>query len=294
MLLPSRDTGPHEVRSMAEIAIMAHMMVFFLGGYLFYTFKPDLAAHPFHLQFLLLFLAAFTAGIFVEGLQSMIPGRTASLRDIGANITGAMIFLSLKNWNNITRYIPFHVSVIAITAIFLWPFFRSVTDEVIAHSQFPLLAGFETPFEDTRFIRGTGRFSISNTHAFYGGNSLQVKMGTQAYSGFALEYMPRNWRGYSYLQFAVYNPQEDDVTIHTRIHDTWHANSGRMIYADRFNRIFHIPPQEWTVIKIPLEEIKNAPRSRKMDMAKITNMGFYVAREPDPLTLYIDDIRLLR
>lgn len=203
-----------------------------------------------------------------------------------------MIFLSIKNLNHVKRLILLHTAVATIIIVLLWPFFRAVFDEITAYWQFPLLAGFETPFEANRFIRGTGRFSVSDEYAYTDSKSLRVRFGTQTYSGIAMEYMPKNWRGYSHLQFAVYNPQEREVTLHTRIHDAHHGKSGRMIYADRFNRSFSIPPGTWTPITISLESIKNAPRNREMDMAQITNIGFFVAREPEPLTLYIDDIRL--
>ncbi|MGM0402911.1 MAG: VanZ family protein [Thermodesulfobacteriota bacterium] len=277
---------------MSEISIAAHMLVFFLGGYLVFAFTPSFSARSLTGQILLLLSGTLIAGLVLEGLQSIVPGRTASLRDIIANATGAMIFLSITNLRKRRGPFLLNAASIIIAAFLLWPLFKALGDEYTAKMQFPLLAGFETPFEASRFIRGTGRFSVTDEYAYSGENSLRVNMGTQTYSGIALEYMPRNWQGYSHLQIAVYNPQEEQVTLYIRIHDTHHANSGRMIYADRFNRIFILLPRQWTILEIPLERIENAPRKRKMDMEQITNVGFFVAREPEPLTLYIDDIRL--
>lgn len=292
MLLPGMNAGSHQLRSLAEISIAGHMMVFFLGAYLVYAFAPRLSSHSFLFQALVLLSAALGAGFLIEGLQTLIPGRTPSATDIAANIAGVMVFLSLKNFRSISKQLLFHMTTVFITAFLLQPLFKAVADELVAYRQFPLLAGFETPFEAGRFIRGTGRFDVSDDYAFYGKNSLRVRMGTQTYSGIAMEYMPGNWRGHTQLQFAVYNPQEKKLTLHTRIHDTQHAKSGRMIYADRFNRTFSLLPGEWTLIMIPLAQIKNAPKTRKMDMGQITNLGFFVAREAEPVTLYIDDIRL--
>lgn len=292
MLLPGRESGAPQIRSIQEIFIAGHMLVFFLGAYLLYAFHPGLEARSFHIQLLVLLALALLAGIIIEGLQLFIPGRTGSARDAAANIMGALFFLSLKNLRASTRFILFHLAVAVITGILLWPFARTVSDEIAAYRQFPLLAGFETPFESTRFIRGTGRFNISEEYAYTGKKSLRVTFGTQAYSGIAMEHMPGNWQGFSHLHFAVYNPQEKEVTLHTRIHDVLHAKSERMIYADRFNRTFFLPPVTWTVIQIPLEKIKNAPRTREMDMDKISSIGFFVARETVSVTLYIDDIRL--
>lgn len=292
MLIPARDTSPHELRWMAEISIAGHMMVFFLGAYLVYTYVPGFSARSLPGQILLLAAAALAASILIEGLQSLIPGRYASMDDGLANIAGAMAFVSVKNRRNIVKPFLLHIATAALAAMLLWPFFRAAADDLIACTQFPLLADFETPFEASRFIRGTGRFSVSDEHAFSGGRSLRATFGTQPYSGIALEYMPRNWRGYDHLHFAVYNPQKMPITLHLRIHDIPHAKSGRMIYADRFNRTYSLAPGEWNVIVIPLSAIKNAPQTRRMNMGKITNMGFFVAHEPSPVTLFIDDIRL--
>jgi hypothetical protein len=292
MLLPRLNAGPHEMRSMAEISIAGHMIVFFLGAYVFYAFNPQFSEKSPGIQILLVILMTLFAGMILEGLQSLIPGRTASFRDMAANTTGALIFLSIKNMRSMRRYAILQISAAIFTALLIWPLSKALTDEFIANLQFPILASFETPFEASRFIRGTGRYSISDELAFHGSKSLRVKFCTKTYSGVALEYMPRNWRGYTHLQFAVYNPQEYPVTIHTRIHDAKHARSEKMIYADRFNRVFTIPSRNWTIVEIPLSDIKNAPRTRKMKMNQITNLGFFVSRQPEPVVMYIDDIRL--
>jgi VanZ family protein len=292
MLLPGRESGPPPMRSLQEISIIGHMLIFFLGAYLLYAFRPDFSARLFHNQFLLLMGAALLASIIIEGLHHIIPGRTGSVRDVVANITGAMIFLSIKNLNHVKRLILLHAPAALITVVLLWPFFRAIADEIAAYRQFPLLAGFETPFEATRFTRGTGTFSISEEYAYTGSKSLRVRFDTQTYSGIAMEYMPRDWQGYSHLKFAVYNPQEKEVTLYTRIHDAHHGKSGPMIHEDRFNRALFIPSEAWTTITIPLKSIKTAPRTREMDMGQIAHIGFFVAQEPEPLTLYIDDIRL--
>ena len=291
MLLPSRATGPHELRWMAEISIAGHMLVFFLGAYLVYAYVPGFSDRGLPGQILLLLTTALLASILIEGLQSAIPGRYASIEDGMANITGAMAFVSIKN-RRLAWPTLLHITTAVLVAVLLWPFFKAAADDLIAYRQFPLLAGFETPFEATRFIRGTGRFSVTDDYAYSGSRSLRATFGTQPYSGIALEHMPRNWRGYAQLIFAVYNPQPIPITLHLRIHDTPHAKSGRMIYADRFNRTFSLSPEEWNTIVIPLSQVKNAPQTRRMNMGKIASMGFFVAHEPSPVTLYIDDIRL--
>lgn len=292
MLMPARQTGPHEFRWMAEISVAGHMLVFFLGAYLIYAYIPRFSAKPFYFQVLSVITAAIIIGSAIEGLQAAIPGRSPSFTDISANTAGAMAFLSAKSIPRMRTYFLLPLVTIILTIFLLTPFFKSLADEMIAYKQFPLLAGFETPFEAHRFIRGTGRFGISDEHAYSGSRSLRVLFGTQIYSGIALEYMPGNWQGYSDLKLAVYNPAERQVTLHLRIHDKDHAKAKRMIYADRFNRTFSLVPKHWNEISIPLTHIENAPKNRKLNMKEIDSIGFFVAREPEAVTLYIDDIRL--
>jgi hypothetical protein len=292
LLLPDRESGPPMMRSMQAFSITGHMMIFFLGAYLIYAFRPGFSARLLYSQFLLILGAALLVSIITEGLQLIIPGRTGSLRDVVTNVTGAMIFLVIKNQNHVKRVVLLNASVTSITIILFWPFFRAVSDEIIAYRQFPLLAGFETPFEATRFTGDPGSLSVSDEYAYTGRKSLRVKFGTQVYSGMAMEYMPGDWRGFSYLQFAVYNPHKKEVALHSRIHDTHHADSGRMLHTDRFNHTFIIQPETWTVVPISLNNVKNSPRNREMVMEQVVNIGFFVAQETEPLTLYIDDIRL--
>ena len=291
MLIP-HGIGDQELRSMRHLPITGHILVFFLGAYLFYTFRPGLSARPMHIQILRLLFATLLAGIILESFQAVIPGRTASARDLLANITGAMIYLSVRNLKSFSMHLPFHVSVAVITGLLLWPLLRSVIDERIAANQFPLLAGFETPFEHTRFAGNHGRFSVSNEFGFYGDRSLKLSLGTETFSGLSLDYMPGDWQGYSLLHLAVYNPQPTPVILTVRIHDAVHETDGMWQYTDRYNQRFSLSPEKWTTIQIPLEDVKHAPETRKMNMDQIRNVGFFVTQAPNPLTLYLDDIRL--
>nr|WP_232364805.1 CIA30 family protein [Desulfosalsimonas propionicica] len=94
------------------------------------------------------------------------------------------------------------------------------------------------------------------------------------------------------LQNHTTSNGEKQVKLHLRIEDRKHAQSENQQYTDRYNSSFDLPPGKWKTIKIPLEEIENAPKTRKMNMEQISSIMFFVARQPEPLTLYIDDIRL--
>ena len=90
--------------------------------------------------------------------------------------------------------------------------------------------------------------------------------------------------------FAVFNPERNIVNLHLRIHDLLHER-GPMEYSDRYNTTFRLLPG-WNPLAVPLEDVYNAPKDRKMDMGKIKGVGFFVAHEPKPITLYLDTLKL--
>lgn len=291
MLVPREgDLLPH-MRSLEQVWIIGHMLIFFAGCYLSYMVFPALRDQPFFSQIVLILSVTLLISFLIEGTQTFIPGRFGSIKDVAANVSGAMACLALKNRLTL-KTLPFHVAALILVAFFFWPLLRSLSDESIAYRQFPLLAGFQTPLEKTRFRGDPGQLTVTDQYALYGSRSLRVKLGTETYSGFSLAYMPGNWESYSALRFAVYNPQPNDVLLTTRIHDTPHARSDNMLYEDRYNRRFTIYSEKWTIISIPLGDVEASPENRKMDMKNISNIGFFVTREPEPLTLYIDYIRL--
>ncbi len=54
------------------------------------------------------------------------------------------------------------------------------------------------------------------------------------------------------------------------------------------------PPAKIFTITVPIEEIVNGPKKRKMDLAHIQGLGFFVTEQPCERVLYFDDIRLLQ
>ncbi len=173
----------------------------------------------------------------------------------------------------------------------LWPVFSSLTDEILAAHQFPLLADFETPFEASRFEGTTGKASISDEQAFQGQHSLQLSFYPGPWSGMMLKHFPANWLGYTKLHFAVYNPASQPVSLHVRIHDASFEHGDKK-YSDLYSQICSLPAGIWTKVGIPLSEVKIAPETRRMDLASIRGLGFFVEKEEKPLTLYLDSIRL--
>ena len=87
-------------------------------------------------------------------------------------------------------------------------------------------------------------------------------------------------------------PEPEPIDLTCRVNDTAHNHRGYH-YEDRFNRTYHLNPG-WQTITIPLEEIRNAPRQRPMQMEAIDNFAIFAIRLTRPRTIYIDNVRLHR
>jgi hypothetical protein len=62
--------------------------------------------------------------------------------------------------------------------------------------------------------------------------------------------------------------------------------------SDRFNRSFSLPGKTWTMVSIPLEDVRTAPLSRDLDLSCVQSLGLFVTNPAKPHTLFLDAIYL--
>jgi hypothetical protein len=216
-----------------------------------------------------------------------------SIGDLFRNIIGAMVCIcfllpSRKTISKRTLLILQSCTVILVVSQ-IYPVIIAFTDEYIARRQFPELSGFETPFEIQRWSGGAD-FTIDEKIKHTGKASMKVILSTDKYSGAGLQYFPRDWEGFRYFQFAVFNPSSEGISITCRIHDKKHTEQDQR-YEDRFNQTFSIP-QGWNTITVSLKDIRHAPKNRQMNMNEILNVSFFATSLPYQRIIYIDDVKL--
>jgi hypothetical protein len=117
-------------------------------------------------------------------------------------------------------------------------------------------------------------------------------LNTAEYSGVGLKYFPRDWQNYEALIFSVYNPASKPIKLTCRAHDRQHTE-GTQLYSDRFNKSY-VLDNGWNIIKINIEEIANAPKTRQMNISQIYNLGIFAVQLAEPRIIIIDDVRLIR
>ena len=236
---------------------------------------------------------ALVLGTLIEIAQAG-SRRSPDIWDIIRNLIGCLITLSFfaPSKNTTPKFFlrTLQAITILLVAAALIPAFKSTPDEIVALWQFPVLSDFETPFELDRWSGGANK-AIDHTVYFHGNSSMKVLLGTTRYSGVTLKYFPGNWEDYKTLQLYIFNPEKDQLQITCRIHDKRHED-GIQNYNDRFNQKYTLQ-KGWNQIKILLEQVKNAPNGRKIDLGQIRAIGIFSTGLTKQTVIFMDDIRLI-
>ena len=285
--------GPdyYSSRSLKYLWDLGHILYFILLAFLLSRWSLISRMSLIWQWGIILFLT-FLIGLSIELMQYGTT-RTPDTGDILRDLTGSLLVLVFgplgSKLQPATWRFSLRLIVMLLTLVQLWPLTKSLIDEAIARYQFPLLSGFETPFEIDRWEDG-GRLSIESITSISDGKILKLSLTTDKYSGVALKYFDGNWETARTLQITLYNPYTNPLQITCRIHDLQHTD-GNEEYEDRFNRSYLLMPG-WNQVEIDLNEVKESPSSRNMDMSRIRGVGIFVESLPASRTLYLDEVRL--
>lgn len=277
-------------RSFKSFWNLGHILFFLLFPLLISYYKRFL--NNYLKQCIFIIAITLILGAIIELLQNSFQ-RIPDANDLFRDIIGAMAYLFFlsPSRKKISKRILLmtQVGTVVLIGLQIFPIILALTDEYIARRQFPELSGFETPLEIQRWS-GDADFKIDKKIKKTGKASMRVLLNTDKYSGVALQYFPKNWEGFSYFQFAIFNPSSEDISITCRIHDKKHTEQDER-YEDRFNRSFSIP-KGWNKITISLKDIKHAPKNRLMVMHEIRNVGLFSSSLPYQRIINIDDVKL--
>lgn len=285
--------GPdyYSSRSLKYLWDLGHILYFILLAFLLSRWSL-ISRMSLIWQWGIILFVTFLIGLSIELMQYGTT-RTPDTGDILRDLTGSLLALVFgplgSKLQPATWRFSLRLFVMLLTLAQLWPLTKSLIDETIARYQFPLLSGFETPFEIDRWEDG-GRLSIESIASISDGKIMKLSLTTDKYSGAALKHFDGNWASARTLQISLYNPYTNSLQITCRIHDLQHSD-GNEEYEDRFNRSYLLMPG-WNQIEIDLNEVKESPSSRNMDMSRIRGVGLFVVSLPTARTLYLDEVRL--
>jgi hypothetical protein len=284
--------GHNAPRSVTEALNLGHVVLFILFVSILYTDWKGLGERPLVLQWVLVVSLSAVLSLLTESIQSLV-GRHFDYMDIFKDLSGCVVGMLLLAKTGISterseNFVRIFIVVIllAITSV---PLFTSLADEYIAAGQFPVLASFETPLELHRWF-ADGEISIAHKAQHSGDSSLMAKFTTRKYSRVMMIYSLGKWEGYHNLEFSFFNPDTSDLRIICRIHDNEHKKHHNA-YSDRFHRSF-ILKKGWNTFNISMDDIRDAPSTRKMNLNEIEAISFFSVSLQEPRIVYLDDILL--
>jgi VanZ family protein len=234
---------------------------------------------------LLITLAVFVGGGAIELIQAHI-GRDGSWGDLLRDLTGTWLGLFWMQRANKWIWLGRVVSV-ALLIPNLSTVFYEARYQLNAIQQFPLLAGYESNIE---LYGHGGKIERSNQFHTQGDYALKVELTTKQYSGIVFRRMMNDWSAYKTLRFDIYNPDPQPFNMTVRVNDVQHKLSG-WATPDRFNRTFQLD-QGWNHLAFSLNDVRNGPAKRQMDMSQIMWMEIFAGKLPVARTIYLDNVRL--
>lgn len=238
------------------------------------------------------FATAFIFGIVTEYLQGLTPDRNFEVLDIARDAIGSLCFLLLAYPSpDSSRHLFRRIKILSLSVFFLaaTPLYLALFEDWQINREFPIIDSFETISGTNRWETHGSSIETSGVHSTHGSRSMEVHFRPGMYPGVSLNRLHGDWSGYDMLSFDVFLDGDKPMSITVRIHDAVHNYT----FEDRYNRTYKIFPGA-NCISIDLSEVKNAPRSRIMDMKKIANISVFSFRLSDDRTLFFDNIKLER
>jgi hypothetical protein len=252
------------------------------------------------LHYLLAFIGASILGLSVEIAQIWTPG-DADIVDFARDVAGELSFLGFYMLLD-SKMVPLlfghrwrKLTILGTATIILAAATYPVASLAMAYYDrnhaFPQIIDFEHRWEKSFLkIRNVTWERVDNTLNWTDSHGSKIALTTfyqVTYPTLFIEEPYPNWAGYDTLSFGVYSKQDTTIKLTISIEDARHNTK----FEDRFNLNFKVMPGP-NQINIPLEDIKNAPSKRKMDMNAIRAIHIFAYKPANPFSVYFDNFRL--
>jgi hypothetical protein len=244
------------------------------------------------------FIVALVASIFLGAISEAVQiygPRDASFADLlldGLGAAGALLVYiglrpSLAPGRSVRVKALFGGIVLLLFA--LMPLLATSSAYVWRYTVKPTLISFESPLVNTFVRPQNARLSLvydSQLAATVG----QIELQRGAWPGLIIHDIWPDWTEYSQLIIYISVPGTEFLNINIRIHDRAHK-VGEQLYSDRFNKTWTLPPGNHE-LRIPLEQLEEAPLSRAMNLAEIDGIAIFCARKDTGRTFTLNRVFL--
>ena len=295
---------PSESRLGQEIENAGHILIFGLYSFILLVFSRQILGRKISKPMIHYLIAAglsMTTGAVMEYIQQFVA-RDTDIWDFVRDVVGTASSLAFYlTWDRLraetagifSRWtlVLIRIGAIAAVVITLFPLFSAAGLSLYRRAVFPTLCRFSYTWD--RGLVRTQRADFSRAVPPAGWPELRhrhvgrLAMRAGRYPGITLDELIADWSGYHSLRFDIYNAVDTPITLLLRIDDVRY----RSAIEDRFNRAIKAAPGPNCIV-IPLADVENGPKQRKMDLTEIHSLILFVDRLKTPLTIYIDEIRL--
>jgi len=279
-------------RLIKDIWNAGHLVLFGLLSFVYLHLSKITKRSLLH-QIIVITLFSLLIGTAIEFVQLLFK-RDFSYNDIFNDLIGGYLgfcfFVLTDKTKKVSLRLFYALAFIMLAVLGLRELEKNLLDEYRMRNSFPVLADFENDLEKSRWEYLLVKAEYSTEYVTSGKTSLKAKYLPGRYSTLSLEHFINDWRGFRFLSFSIYNPQTSPLDYAVTIFDAQHNKTGRR-YSDRFNKRIQIQPG-WNNIRLSIDKIIQAPKQRTMVANQIKGVYLFTSRLKQPITLYIDSIRL--
>jgi VanZ family protein len=240
------------------------------------------------------FAASVALGVLSEAAQ-IAGSRDASLEDLisdwlgaGATLLIAVAFVSRNDLRRVTRY-GLASAGLALFLVALWRFIGVSAAYAERNFQQPVLVSFDARFGQAfRYIQHA---TLQLQPDQLTGRTIGViTLAEGAWPGLIFNDIWPDWREHSALVVEFGLGGNTPLEINVRVHDRTHK-LGDQPFGDRFNLSYELQPGRHA-LRIPLEEIRNAPKGRQMDLSQIEGIVVFCSANHVGRQFQLFEIRL--
>ena len=249
-------------------------------------------------------LVGVICGIGIEAIQYPLAERDASLGDVGRDSLGVLIGLlavgGLVSFRTATKRswrwrVPLLVAAGGLFLFGVSPVLECLVAQRRRDRSMPIVMNTESFWWERYLSANDADWWLEQTPSDWphdpDGQVCHVAFyPTQDYPSIHLREPANDWSAGTAFTFEIYSPEKEPVALELRLNDVQHDQTGDDYY-DRFNRVVQITPGH-NKISIPISEIKNAPKTREMDMTQICGLFWFLPRPTVETHLLFDNVRL--
>lgn len=229
-------------------------------------------------------LILLAVSLSLESVQLFL-GREFSLFDILRNLTGFALVVLLFNRKAL------HYGVTLLLAAFLLFDLSGLAKTMVIDWQLqnrgPVIDDFEKKLTVNQW---RGRIQRVADEQNPENHLIKVWFPPRRYTGIALTSLKRDWSEYQTFSLRLFNPKPFEQTLTLRLNDFAHQQA-KQKYDDRYNQQL-VLANGWNTFEIPLEDIRNAPADREMDLTQMYQLVLFYPDLDEWRELKLDEIVL--